>query len=223
MLKLRTHEEVKKLLVEVNIKYWYYLFKRGIDFGGLFTAEDAAEVQGEYNLPESISDLELGRLEGQIGVLKSINARYNSPNDDHIIRDYATPSLMTLPANYINNRGNFIRKVAEVKPEIIQHPEDSSVRFNTEPLTEPMPDWLLTEREFGELCGGLSAATWVFGIKWTPKENDGDNSTVHWDKFYEFLASQSAELKSRDVIETHYVFQDTLNKIKDHKAETETM
>jgi len=90
ILNLNTYEDVENMLSELCKKGWYYLYKRGGYFGEVFTEADARYIQRQYNLPESISDLDLGRLEGQMMVLMSVINRYDPPAC-RLLKEYATP------------------------------------------------------------------------------------------------------------------------------------
>ena len=216
MFNLKTKAEVQASQRELIEKYRFYLYRKGYSetISGILTANEAEVIQMKYNLPATISDLDLGFLEGNLFSTIIIETHYDTYNGD----DERVSWLKLLASIHMDKIQCFVSKCAIRNPNINRNEahrnsEDTlySKLKNPEIIKREFGDeinsWNFTLSEFGLLCGFVSGVHWVTSEAWKFCHEDYDDPPVNWLHFTNYLTSKTENFKRRGIQEMSVVFQ----------------
>jgi hypothetical protein len=211
--RLCSYEELLAFVGEIDDIYRYRLFQKGYrkTVFGEITAEEAEDTREKYSLPDTITDMDFGILEGKRHLLLTLEGFYDNPLDGgHITW------LKYLISLNLDKLRCFMLGCAVKKPKLstsatygyrqqfnrcLQRADRSKNHFRDE-----ADDWYYTLCELGRLCGFVAAAHWAIGGEWEFNTENFD-VPIDWERFYSYLGKRALKLRERNLQELSVIFQ----------------
>jgi hypothetical protein len=212
MSTLRSKTELYEQEKKLNVIYCFYLSQMGFKtIMSEVMATEIAEAREKYNLSESISDFDLGAIEGETQFSMTFRGFYDEKFDGgHIAW------IKFLISLYTDKIWCFILRCAMRKPQISTSPtyyfagqlnsKIQKLATISENFRGEMNSWHYTPYELGQLCGFVSAAHWAIGEEWTFNEDDFD-APIDWELFHSCINNRALRLKRRNIQEMSGIFQ----------------
>ena len=209
MFNLRTKDEIQKLQNNLIDEYHYHLFNRGYK---IITAKEAKEIEKSNCVSKTISDEQLGSIEGYILATITITAHYDTYSGNErlswlkYLASVQNDKIYCYLCRYAMNNPNHSKALKEYdyqKAFNARLPKSENIKLI---FLQEIASWYFTPREFGGLRGFMDAVHWTMGENIKFNEDDYD-LPINWERFYNYLVSHSNKLKRRNIIEMPVVFQ----------------